>query len=78
MLALSSKIPQDVPPTQQTSALGFFYIKDAPASGPLAASTGPLHLLFSLLAPAHSQGRCLLVTQFLISVSLPEKPGCPI
>lgn len=78
MLAPSSKIPQDVSPTQQTSALGFFYIKDAQAPGPLAASTGPLHLLFPLLAPAPSQGRRLLVTQVLISVSLPEKPGCPI
>ena len=74
----SSKIPQDAPPTRQTSALGFFYIKDTPAPGPLAASTGPLHLLFPLLAPAPSQGRRLLVTRVSISTSPPEKPGCPI
>ena len=57
---------------------GFFYIKDTPAPGPLSASTGPLHLLFPLLAPAPSQGRRLLVSQVSISTSPPEKPGCPI
>lgn len=76
---LSCKIPQDSPPARQTSALGFFYNKDAPRPGPL----GCFHRAFAPAVPTARPGTftghvpsCHSGLDFHVTSS--EKPGCPI
>ena len=59
----SSKIPHDAPPPGRLQPIGLSSSNYAPALCPFAPSAGPLHLLFSLLVMAASQGGLLLVTQ---------------